>query len=120
MLQIAQLQAELAGNRRTGERLERAKQDLEDQLNQLTVQLMSERKELRSLQLENVRLENELNEASQRLEDQADKSRRNESDLQREVNKLIDTLRDEKELVNPEWSTRYTVTFLLSELRLSP
>ena len=33
-IQIAQVQAELAGNRRTGERLERAKQDLEEQLNQ--------------------------------------------------------------------------------------
>ena len=45
--QIAQLQAELVGNRRTAERLERAKLDLEEQLNQLTVQLMTERKELR-------------------------------------------------------------------------
>jgi len=60
---------------------------------------MTERKELRSLQLENVRLENELTEASQRLEDHHDKSRKTESDLQKEVNKLIDTLRDEKERV---------------------
>lgn len=58
---------------------------------------MSERKELRSLQLENVRLENELSEASQRLENQAASSRRTESDLQKEVNQLIETLRDEKE-----------------------
>merc|ERR1712062_117378 len=69
---IATLQAELAGNRRTAERLERAKHDLEDQLNQLTVQLMSERKELRNLQLEK-----ELNEASQRLEDQQVENERN-------------------------------------------
>ena len=95
-VKIATLQAELAGNRRTAERLERAKHDLEDQLNQLTVQLMSERKELRNLQLENVRLETELNEASQRLEDQQVENQRNETHLQSEVNKLIDSLRDEK------------------------
>ena len=95
-LQIATLQAELAGNRRTAERLERAKHDLEDQLNQLTVQLMSERKELRNLQLENVRLETELNEASQRLEEQQIENQRNESQLQSEMSKLIDNLRDEK------------------------
>jgi chromosome segregation ATPase len=76
--------------------LERAKHELEDQLNQLTVQLMTERKELRNLQLENVRLETELTEASQRLEDQAAEHSRNETHLQTEVNKLIDSLRDEK------------------------
>ena len=86
----------MAGNRRTAERLERAKHELEDQLNQLTVQLMTERKELRNLQLENVRLETELTEASQRLEDQAAVHTRNETQLQSEVNKLIDSLRDEK------------------------
>ena len=53
----------------------------------------------RSLQLENVRLENELNEASQQLEEQGEKSRRTESELQKEVNKLIDTLRDEKDRI---------------------
>ena len=57
---------------------------------------MSERKELRNLQLENVRLETELTEASQRLEDQAAEHSRNETQLQSEVNKLIDSLRDEK------------------------
>ena len=69
---------------------------MEDQLNQLTVQLMSERKELRNLQLENVRLETELNEASQRLEEQQIENQRNESQLQSEMSKLIDNLRDEK------------------------
>ena len=53
----------------------------------------------RSLQLENVRLENELNEASQQLEEQGEKSRRTESELQKEVNKPIDTLRDEKDRI---------------------
>ena len=57
---------------------------------------MTERKELRNLQLENVRLETELTEASQRLEDQAAEHSRNETHLQTEVNKLIDSLRDEK------------------------
>lgn len=57
---------------------------------------MSERKELRNLQLENVRLETELNEASQRLEEQQIENQRNESQLQSEMSKLIDNLRDEK------------------------
>ena len=57
---------------------------------------MTERKELRNLQLENVRLETELTEASQRLEDQATEHSRHETSLQSEVNKLIDSLRDEK------------------------
>ena len=57
----------------------------------------------RSLQLENVRLENELNEASQQLEEQGEKSRRTESELQKEVNKLIDTLRDEKDRIKLYW-----------------
>ena len=51
---------------------------------------------LKLQKLENVRLETELNEASQRLEDQQIQNQRNESQLQSEVNKLIDSLRDEK------------------------
>jgi chromosome segregation ATPase len=93
---VAQLTAELNGNRRTSERLERAKHELEEQLNQLTIQLMAERKELRSLQMENLRLENQLSEASSRLETETERSKKTENDLQKEMSKLIDSLKDEQ------------------------
>ena len=105
---IAQITAELNGNRRTSERLERAKHELEEQLNQLTIQLMAERKELRSLQMENHRLENELSEASQRLETETERSKRTENDLQKEMSKLIDSLKDEQVRASKSFRAGYS------------
>ena len=76
---------------------------------------MSERKELRNLQLENVRLETELNEASQRLEEQQIENQRNESQLQSEMSKLIDNLRDEK-VKNYRWETFSVGDFSITNL----